>query len=190
MGKAGRSLQASCRASIWGIATGRKSEREITAALSRVPPGRTMSGKNDDVAKAVSALRTSRRINVIGTSGTGKTTYSRALASVLGLPCHEMDRMFWQAGWTASEEDQFLARVKETTSGDCWILDGNYDRTVPIKWATVECVVWLDYPCHRTLRHAVLRAFRRSVTQEEIWPETGSHSAKTSSAGIRSSSGP
>ena len=132
-----------------------------------------MSGKNDHLRETVSALRTARRINVIGTSGTGKTTFSRALASVLGISCHEMDRMFWQPGWTASDEDEFLARVKEAVSGERWILDGNYNRATPIKWATVECVVWLDYPFHRTLRHAVSRAFRRSVTQEEIWPGTG-----------------
>ena len=132
-----------------------------------------MRGESEDIAGAVAALGGARRINVIGTSGTGKTTFSRSLAEVLGLPLQEMDRLYWLQDWTDPEEEVFLAKVREAVSGGRWVLDGNYNRTSDIKWASVECVVWLDYPFLTTLRQAVFRAFRRSLTQEEIWPGTG-----------------
>lgn len=132
-----------------------------------------MSKGNDAILTAVSALRRARRINVIGTSGTGKTSFSRPLAEVLGLPLIEMDRLYWLPDWKDPEEGDFLAKVSKAVSGESWVLDGNYNRTRPIKWASVDCVVWLDYPFLKTFRQAVLRAFRRSLTQEEIWPGTG-----------------
>lgn len=132
-----------------------------------------MKAGGEDIATTVATLGGARRINVIGTSGTGKTTFSRSLAEALALPLHEMDRLYWLPDWTDPEEDIFLAKVREAVSGERWVLDGNYNRTCEIKWAAVDCVVWLDYPFFRTFRQAVFRALRRSLTKEEIWPGTG-----------------
>jgi hypothetical protein len=143
----------------------------VSAAFARYRGGATMN-EDDQVTKALAALRTSRRINVIGTSGTGKTTFCRELSSVLGVPCREMDRMYWQAGWT-SDEEEFLAGLKAAISGPAWVLDGNYNRTNPVKWENVECVVWLDYSFATTFSRAVRRALERSATGREIWPGTG-----------------
>ncbi len=118
-------------------------------------------------------LRKAPRINVIGTSGTGKTTFSRELAAALRLPCIEMDRLFWLPGWQEPRDEDFFARLAEAVSGEAWVLDGNYNRTAAVKWAAVECVVWLDYSFGRTLMQAIRRALRRVVTREEIWPDTG-----------------
>lgn len=133
----------------------------------------SVTGAGEGVEAAVEILRKVKRINVVGTSGTGKTTFSRELAAVLGLPCIEMDRLFWLPGWQEPREEDFLARLGRAVSADAWVLDGNYNRTAAVKWAGVECVVWLDYSFGRTLAQAVRRAFRRSLSREELWPGTG-----------------
>jgi adenylate kinase family enzyme len=125
--------------------------------------------------EARDALRESGRINVVGTSGSGKSTFSRDLALALGLPYHEMDAHFWQAEWQGRSDDDFLARIAALTSGDAWVLDGNYTRTVPVKWARVECVVWLDYSLPVTFFRAVRRAIGRAISKKELWPGTGNH---------------
>lgn len=118
-------------------------------------------------------MRDARRINVVGTSGTGKTTFSRELSAVLGIPCHEMDRLYWLPGWKGRADEDFLASVSDVAAGDRWVLDGNYNRSTPVKWARVECVVWLDYSFGRTLFQAVSRAVRRALAKDELWPGTG-----------------
>lgn len=35
------------------------------------------------------------KINVVGTSGSGKSTFSRRLAAQLAIPYIEMDALFW-----------------------------------------------------------------------------------------------
>ncbi|MCA9056224.1 MAG: hypothetical protein KDA75_20485 [Planctomycetaceae bacterium] len=113
------------------------------------------------------------RVNVIGTSGSGKSTFGRQLADCLRLPFVELDSVFWKPNWTEPSDDEFFPLVETITSGARWVLDGNYTRTMPIKWRRVQLVVWLDMPFLKTLYRVTSRCVRRSLTHMEIWPGTG-----------------
>jgi adenylate kinase family enzyme len=113
------------------------------------------------------------RINVIGTSGSGKTTFARRLAQALGLPYVEMDALYWRPGWQEPPYAEFMSRVEEATRQPRWVLDGNYSRTQPVKWKQVQQVIWLDLPFLTTVWRVTARTFRRAGTQEELWPGTG-----------------
>ncbi|MGP5516510.1 AAA family ATPase [Psychrobacter alimentarius] len=114
-----------------------------------------------------------KKINVVGTSGSGKSTFSRMLAKKLDYPYLEMDAMFWRANWQESNDEEFFAKLQQYLSQDTWVLDGNYHRTVDIKWADVDHVIWIDYPFSRTIYQAIKRAFIRSITKTELWDKTG-----------------
>ncbi len=118
-------------------------------------------------------FRNIKRINVVGTSGSGKTTLSRTLAELLDVLYIEMDGLFWGPNWSSSSDDVLFTKLQAALDRDAWVLDGNYTRTIPIKWANVDCVVWLDYSFARTLGQAVRRAMKRSITREELWAGTG-----------------
>jgi adenylate kinase family enzyme len=97
------------------------------------------------------------KINVIGTSGSGKSTLSRRLAAQLNVPYIEMDRLYWLPEWQGRSDEDFYALLEETLNATPgWVLDGNYNRSRPIKWRDVDLVIWLDYGFWRTLRQAVL----------------------------------
>lgn len=113
------------------------------------------------------------RINVVGTSGSGKTTFARQLASLLDLPYHEMDRLFWKPGWQQASDAELFRKVEELTLQPRWVLDGNYTRTLSIKWKRVQLVVWLDPAFLETVFRVTARTIRRACTREEIWPGTG-----------------
>ena len=113
------------------------------------------------------------RINVIGCSGSGKTTFSRRLAVLLGIPYVELDAVFWEPNWTIPANDVFYPRLERALEPDAWVLDGNYSRTVSIKWKRVQAVIWLDYSFARTVFRSVKRATTRAITKEELWPGTG-----------------
>ena len=114
-----------------------------------------------------------RKVNVIGTSGTGKTTFAIALAERLGCPVIHMDALFWKAGWTESEDEEFFAKLDQSLSCDSWVLDGNYSRSQLVKWKDVDTIIWLDFSFTRTIIQALKRAIVRIWTQEELWPDTG-----------------
>jgi adenylate kinase family enzyme len=119
------------------------------------------------------AYRQFKRFNVVGTSGSGKTTFSKQLAELLAIPYVQMDALFWGPNWHGLSDDEFLPKVEGALDRDAWVLDGNYSRTIPIKWARVDCVIWLDYSFLRTVRQVTGRAIRRSISGRELWEGTG-----------------
>lgn len=114
-----------------------------------------------------------QRINVVGTSSSGKSTLARRISEILDVPHVELDRLFWQPDWQPATEDGFQAALQQAISGDRWVIDGNYNTTQPIEHERLTAAIWLDYPLSVTLKRATSRAIRRSWTQEEIWPGTG-----------------
>lgn len=103
-------------------------------------------------------------------SGAGKTTFARALARQAGLPFVELDALHWQQGnWITPSRDVFRARVDEATSGDAWVVDGNYSASRDIVWARADTVVWLDLPFAVMLWRTVRRTMRRSWRREVLW---------------------
>jgi len=114
-----------------------------------------------------------RRVNVVGTSCSGKTTLARALAERLGLPHVEIDALYWEPGWTGAPLDVFRERLEHALAGDAWITDGGYEMARDITWRRADTVVWLDYRLPVVLGRWAHRTVRRIRTQEEFWPGTG-----------------
>jgi len=98
------------------------------------------------VASKTQLISEAHRINVVGTSGSGKTTFAQRLARIKGVPCIEMDGLFWQANWRESTDVEFMPRVEQALAPDSWVLDGNYTRTIPIKWSKTQLVIFIDLP--------------------------------------------
>lgn len=113
------------------------------------------------------------KINVIGTSGSGKSTFAKKLSTALNYPYIEMDKIFWGPNWKSPTDEEFFGKLRAALSEQRWVLDGNYTRTVPIKWEKVELVIWLDYSFSRTLFQAIRRAISRAWSKEELWEGTG-----------------
>ncbi|EIC86336.1 shikimate kinase [Serratia sp. M24T3] len=113
------------------------------------------------------------KINVIGTSGSGKSTFARQLAQKLAIPYIEMDALFWQTNWQGSTDEQLFEKLEQAIAQPAWVLDGNYRRSQPIKWRDIDLIVWVDYSFGRTLYQAVKRAIMRASSGQELWVGTG-----------------
>ena len=113
------------------------------------------------------------KINVIGTSGSGKSTFAKKLAGTLAIKYIEMDALFWKPHWQESSDDEFLAKIQSALNFDRWVLDGNYSRTQPIKWQEVDTIIWLDYGFARTFSQVLTRSIKRAWNKNELWQGTG-----------------
>ena len=114
-----------------------------------------------------------KRINVIGTSGSGKSHFSKLLAEQLNIPYIEIDAIHWLPNWEHLETQELLDKLKALLEKEAWVLDGNYSKTNPMKWQYVDTVIWLDYGFFHTLKQLIFRSFKRAVSKDELWPDTG-----------------
>ena len=53
-----------------------------------------------------------KRINVVGTSSSGKTTFSIRLAQKLKLTYIELDDLFWLDDWQESTDTAFFQKIQ------------------------------------------------------------------------------
>ncbi|MGO2391890.1 MAG: adenylate kinase [Halomonas sp.] len=114
-----------------------------------------------------------KKVNVIGTTGSGKSTFSELLANKLNCPYIQMDQLYWQPNWVESTDDAFFPKVRAAVSTDSWILDGNYSRTNDIKWENADTIIWLDFSYLRTFFQLFKRTVIRVLSKQELWLDTG-----------------
>lgn len=101
-----------------------------------------------------------RRVIVIGGNGSGKTTFSVALAERLQLPLVHLDRLYWKGNWdhcTSEEFDTLLAQELEQPE---WIIDGNFNRTIPVRLEACDTVFYFDFSTIRCLCGVLSRVIR------------------------------
>lgn len=111
-----------------------------------------------------------RRVVVVGTTGSGKTTFAKRLARELDAAHIELDALHWEPGWREAEIDVFRARADAATSAsERWVVDGNYSQVRDFTWGRADTLVWLDYPFPRIVWRLFWRCLRRGVRQEELW---------------------
>ena len=54
------------------------------------------------------------------------------------------DVEFWQPGWVKTPREEKIERQRKMVSGDKWIIDGNYDSTMEIRYSAADLVIFLD----------------------------------------------
>jgi adenylate kinase family enzyme len=110
-----------------------------------------------------------KRVSVVGTSCSGKTTFAKNLAQILKIPHIELDAINWLPDWVERPNDEFLDLVAKAAEGDAWVFDGNYTRTREIVWQRATAIVWLNYSFPRTFYRALNRTTRRVLGGEAMW---------------------
>lgn len=87
-----------------------------------------------------------KKVIIIGCPGAGKSTLAIEMGKKTGLPVVHLDSLFWLPGWTQRPREEFDLLLQESLQKDAWIIDGNYGRTIPLRLAACDTVVYLDFP--------------------------------------------
>ena len=107
---------------------------------------------------------------IIGCGGAGKSTLARALGEKTGLPVIHLDKLFWKPGWVESSKEEIDQRIREEIEKPQWIIDGNYNRTMELRAARCDTIIFLDF--HRmTCLFGVMK--RVLTTYGTVRPDMG-----------------
>ncbi len=98
-----------------------------------------------------------KRIIVIGCPGSGKSTFARKLKDLTGLPLHYLDMIWHKPDKTNVAREEFDSKLDDILAEECWIIDGNYQRTMERRMEKCDTVFLLDYPTEICLEGAEMR---------------------------------
>ena len=113
-----------------------------------------------------------RRVNIKGTSGSGKTTFAQELARRLGVPYVELDALHHGPNWSEPTDEEFGTRVREAMDAAPrgWVIDGNYESKLgDTVIGEAETIVWLDLPLRLKLGRLWRRTSDRIRDDVELW---------------------
>lgn len=85
------------------------------------------------------------RILIIGCGGAGKSTLARQLGDKLNLPVVHLDKLFWHPGWVESPKEEIDEKIMAEMEKPQWIMDGNYNRTLPERIKHCDTIIYLDF---------------------------------------------
>ena len=109
------------------------------------------------------------RIIMLGTTSSGKSTFSKRLAERLGLAWVELDAFHFEPGWKEVPDEIFLARVHAALEADRWIVAGSYHIARDPIWTRADLAIWLDYPFWWIFWKLTTRTVKRWWTRELLW---------------------
>lgn len=100
------------------------------------------------------------KVIVIGNCGSGKSTFSVALAKATGLPLVHLDKLGWRRNFERVPKDEFDKILSEELEKDKWIIDGNYNRTIKQRLDKCDTVFYFDLPTYVCLYSVIKRYFK------------------------------
>jgi adenylate kinase family enzyme len=89
-----------------------------------------------------------QRVLVMGSSGSGKSTFARRLSDITGIPTVSIDALYWKPGWVESDKEDFGRRMIEAARQPRWIMDGNYisSGAGELRRQLSDTIIWFDLP--------------------------------------------
>ncbi len=104
------------------------------------------------------------RVAIIGSAGSGKTTFSRQLAEMFCRDVTHLDRILWGENWTELTHEQRLEILAPIVDLPQWIIDGTWANTLECRYKRATLVIFLNY---KPL-FCAMRAFRRSLKYKGV----------------------
>ena len=97
------------------------------------------------------------RILVIGSPGSGKSTFAKELARRTGLPLYHLDLIWFHDNGDMESREIFDKKLQEILETEKWIIDGYYPRTLQYRLKFSDTVFFFDLPEEVCLEGATQR---------------------------------
>ncbi len=113
-----------------------------------------------------------KKIAVFGNSGGGKSTLSKRLAELTGLPLVALDLIEYKSGGGEVPDEEYQAAHNQLLQQDQWIIDGYGSLdTVWERLEVADTLVYIDLPVLRHYWWVTKRFLTGFFIPPESWPK-------------------
>src|SRR3989338_536870 len=85
------------------------------------------------------------KILIIGSPGSGKSTFANKLGNILNRKIIHLDKLYYKSGWIAVPKNKWQEIVKNLLLKEQWIMDGNYRGTIDMRLEVADTVILFDF---------------------------------------------
>jgi adenylate kinase family enzyme len=113
-----------------------------------------------------------KKVVVFGNAGGGKSTLSKRLSEITGLPLYALDKIKFLPGGAEVSTEDYKRIHEEILASDQWIIDGfGCIETVWLRLDEADSLVFVDLPLYMHFWLVTKRMIRGSFKLPEGWPE-------------------
>ncbi len=111
-----------------------------------------------------------KKVAVFGNAGGGKSTLSKKLAELTGIPLYPLDSIQFTAEGPVPH-DEYLSRHAELLERDAWIIDGfGCRKSAWERFGQADTLIYVDLPLLTHFRWVTKRLIQGGFTTPEGWP--------------------
>jgi adenylate kinase family enzyme len=113
-----------------------------------------------------------RKVAVFGNAGGGKSTLSKRLSEITGLPLHILDKVKYQPGGTEVSHEDYQRAHQLILDSEQWIVDGfgSMDTLLP-RLDVADTLIHVDLPLFIHFWWVTKRLLTGRFKPPEGWPE-------------------
>ncbi len=111
------------------------------------------------------------RMHVLGMPGSGKTWLARKTASLMQIPCYELDKTAYEHGCGQRREDAMRREdIEKIVCQAGWVTEGVYLTWTGALLDAADIIVWLDMPPALCWRRIVFRHILADLKRDQAFP--------------------
>ncbi|WP_236739233.1 adenylate kinase [[Phormidium ambiguum] IAM M-71] len=113
-----------------------------------------------------------KKVAVFGNAGGGKSTLSKRLSQITGLPLHPLDKIKFQSGGKEVPHEDYKRVHQEILDSDRWIIDGfGCMETLWQRLDAADSLVYIDLPLYVHFWWVTKRFITGYFKPPEGWPQ-------------------
>lgn len=101
-----------------------------------------------------------KRILILGSIGSGKTTLANSIQKKKKLSVYHLDKEYWLPNWTRPDFQIWEEKIAKFVSEEEWVIEGNYIETLPSRLERADLVIMLDIPTRICIRGLFWRTLK------------------------------